>query len=83
MYWADAADAEIWAVTLTGGIPTSSQVLVDDQNGPAYLAADDGGLYWIDTSTDQIMTCGDAGNNPHGVVLANVNAGAAYLAADG
>ena len=83
VYWADAADAEIWAVTLTGGIPTSSQVLVDDQNGPAYLAADDGGLYWIDTSTDQIMTFSNAGNNPHGVVLANVNAGAAYLAADG
>jgi hypothetical protein len=58
--------------------PGTLNVLASGLSDPAYLVADSGLVYWIDSGTGQIMDSHAAGGGP--TVLASTSATPSYLA---
>jgi hypothetical protein len=79
LYWTDNL-GDIATAAVTGGVPSSPQVLVNDQNGPAWVAASGGTASWADRGTGTIMAVPVIGSTP--TVLASGQPGPAYVTAN-
>jgi hypothetical protein len=62
------------------GVPSAPQVLVNDQNEPAWVVVNGGAVYWADLNTGTIMALPLTGGTP--TVLASGQHDPAYLTVD-
>jgi hypothetical protein len=74
--WTDGA-GNIVTLTVIGGVPSAPQVLVNDQNEPAWVVVNGGTVYWADLNTGTIMALPLTGGTP--TVLASGQDDPAYL----
>jgi hypothetical protein len=77
VYWADNSLGTIMAVPAAGGPPAQ---LAGGQNGPGYLAVDNGFVYWADSGAGTIMKVPATGGTP--TVLAGGQNGPGYVAVE-
>jgi predicted heme/steroid binding protein len=77
--WTDSA-GNIVTLTVSGGVPSAPQVLVNDQNEPAWVVVNGGTAYWADLNTGTIMALPLTGGTP--TVLASGQNDPAYLTVD-
>jgi hypothetical protein len=56
IYWADAADFQVWRMPITGSTTTApTAVLAHNSNLPRYLVVDSRGVVYLTTSTGSIL----------------------------
>jgi sugar lactone lactonase YvrE len=79
LYWADGL-GNIVTASVIGGVPSAPHVVLNDQNGPAWVAASGGTVYWADRGTGAIMSVPATGGTP--TVLASGQNDPAYLTVD-